>query len=88
MLPSFADTSLIAAALRLYPIVPGASRVATNDVVLPKGGGADGKAPILVNKGTVVIMYYHALHTRTDLWGSDADEFRPERWQDEITPWV
>lgn len=66
----------------------GATRIAVNDVVLPKGGGDDGKSPIFVSKGTVVIMYYHALHTRVDLWGPDADEFRPDRWREEISPWV
>lgn len=26
-----------------------------------------------------------ALHTRRDIWGADAEEFRPERWA-EFTP--
>ena len=59
-----------------------------SDVVLPKGGGNDGKSPIFVRKGTSVHLHFNGLHKRKDLWGPDVDEFRPERWRDEITPWV
>ena len=75
-------------ALRLYPIVFGTSRIALHDAVLPIGGGNDGKAPILVTKGTLVIFHFHALHKRQDFWGPDAEEFRPERWEDEKASWV
>ncbi|KAL8706503.1 MAG: hypothetical protein Q9201_000435 [Fulgogasparrea decipioides] len=73
--------------LRLYPIVQGTSRVAINDVILPTGGGDDGKSPILVTKGSLVMFHMFALHKRKDIWGDDADDFRPERWQDEKTSW-
>ncbi len=75
-------------ALRLYPIVQGTSRVATKDVILPTGGGEDGKSPIFVRAGTLVVFHYVALHVRKDLWGEDAADFRPERWRDERAPWV
>ena len=78
----------IVAALRLYPVVFGNSRIAVNDVILPRGGGDDGKYPVFVSKGTLVAMHFHALHKRIDLWGPDANAFRPERWRDEIAPWV
>ena len=78
----------MATALRLYPIVQGTSRVALKDLILPEGGGDDGKSPILVTKGTLVIFHIFAVHKRKDLWGPDADEFRPDRWQDEKTSWV
>lgn len=29
-----------------------------------------------------------ALHRHRDLWGEDAEEFRPERWLDEKQSWV
>ncbi|KAL8837390.1 MAG: hypothetical protein Q9176_005696 [Flavoplaca citrina] len=74
--------------LRLYPIVQGTSRVATKDVILPTGGGNDGKSPVLATAGTLVIFHFAVLHKRKDLWGEDADEFRPERWQDEKASWV
>lgn len=73
--------------LRLYPIVPGLSRIANNDVVLPKGGGDDGECSTLVAKGTLVVFSLFALHKRKDIWGPDAEEFRPERWQDEKASW-
>ena len=75
-------------ALRLYPIVQGTSRVAVKDTTLPTGGGDDGKSPILVTQGSLVIFHLFALHKRKDFWGPDADEFRPERWQDEKSSWV
>ena len=74
--------------MRLYPIVQGTSRIALKDLVLPEGGGEDGKSPILVTRGTLVIFHIFAMHKRPDLWGSDAEEFRPERWQDEKASWV
>ncbi|KAI4098849.1 MAG: hypothetical protein LQ339_006252 [Xanthoria mediterranea] len=73
--------------LRLYPIVQGTSRVATKDLVLPTGGGEDGKSPIFVSAGTLVMLHYVALHVRKDLWGEDAAEFRPERWRDDRASW-
>ena len=32
--------------------------------------------------GTNVSMSAPVIHTNTDVWGKDADEFRPERWID------
>jgi len=68
--------------------VQGSSRVAKNDVVLPVGGGDDGKSPVFVTEGTLVIFHFVVLHKRKDLWGSDAEEFRPDRWQGEKASWV
>ncbi|KAL3441406.1 putative cytochrome P450 alkane hydroxylase [Aspergillus insuetus] len=68
--------------LRLLPPVPLNYRVATRDTFLPLGGGADGKFPVYIRKGQVVNYSVYAMHRRTDLWGSDASEFRPERWKE------
>jgi cytochrome P450 len=40
--------------LRLMPVVPGNSRVAIRDTILPLGGGPDGKSPVLVEAGDTV----------------------------------
>lgn len=68
--------------LRLYPSVPANSRVALKTTTLPVGGGRDGQSPILIRKGEVVGYCVYAMHRRTDLYGNDASEFRPERWED------
>ncbi|KAF2127841.1 cytochrome P450 family protein [Dothidotthia symphoricarpi CBS 119687] len=67
---------------RIYPIVPANSREALTDTILPRGGGPDGTSPVLVPKGSYVNYYTHAMHHRTDVYGADADEFKPERWLD------
>jgi hypothetical protein len=40
--------------LRLMPVVPGNSRVAIRDTILPLGGGPEGKSPVLVEAGDTV----------------------------------
>ncbi|KAF5724175.1 cytochrome P450 monooxygenase [Fusarium mundagurra] len=67
--------------LRLHSVVPFNSRRALRDTTLPIGGGADGKSSIFVAKGTEVNFSTHVLHRRKDLWGKDADDFVPERWE-------
>ncbi len=66
--------------LRLYPSVPINSRAAVKTTTLPTGGGPDSKCPILVKKGAAVGYCVYAMHRRKDLYGSDAEAFRPERW--------
>ncbi|KAI1750385.1 cytochrome P450 52E2 [Xylaria castorea] len=69
-------------ALRLNPPVATNTREAVRDTVLPRGGGPDGKSPVFVKKGTSVRYVPWVMHRRTDIFGKDADEFRPERWGD------
>ena len=68
-------------ALRLYPVVPINAKFANKDTWLPRGGGADGKSPIFVQKGQMVIWVLYSMHRRKDFWGQDAEDFRPERWE-------
>jgi cytochrome P450 len=68
-------------ALRVHPVVPGNSRLANHDTVLPRGGGPDGSAPVFVPKGTLVGYSVYSMHRRTDFYGADSEDFRPERWE-------
>lgn len=67
----------------MYPIIPLNGRTAEQDTILPTGGGPDGKSPIFLAKGTVVVYNAYAMHRSTDLWGPDASKFIPERWEKE-----
>ncbi|KAK2055054.1 cytochrome P450 [Colletotrichum caudatum] len=73
--------------LRLHPAVVSMSRCTARDTSLPVGGGPDGKAPVFVPKGTMVRWSIYHLHRRKDLYGEDADEFRPERWEERRPTW-
>ncbi|KAF9925811.1 hypothetical protein FBU30_004460 [Linnemannia zychae] len=58
--------------LRLYPSVPQNIKSAIEDDVLPGG--------IKVYKGEKVTWGVWGMGRDTDIWGPDAEEFRPERW--------
>ncbi|KAF2827438.1 cytochrome P450 52A12 [Ophiobolus disseminans] len=73
--------------LRLYPIVPINVRHALRDTTLPRGGGPDGKSPIYIRKGQSIDYSYYTIHRRKDLWGDDADDFKPERWKGRKSSW-
>ena len=68
--------------LRLYPSVPVNTRTSTETTVLPTGGGPNQNAPVLISKGSAVAYSVYSLHRRLDLYGMDAELFRPERWQE------
>ncbi|KAJ5523895.1 N-alkane-inducible cytochrome P450 [Penicillium frequentans] len=61
-------------------------RFARKDTVLPHGGGADGLSPMFVSKGSRVFYSIWAMHRLPEIWGDDAESFRPERWMDENVP--
>ncbi|KAF8002599.1 hypothetical protein HF325_003564 [Metschnikowia pulcherrima] len=67
-------------ALRLYPSVPVNFRDATKDTTLPVGGGKDEKSPLFVPKGTTVAYTVYYTHRLKEVYGEDAEEFKPERW--------
>ncbi len=59
------------------------SRTAVRLTTLPVGGGPDGRSPVLVRPGEAVRFCIYGLHRRKDIYGNDAYEFRPERWNEE-----
>ena len=67
--------------LRLYPPVPLNNREAIKTTTLPTGGGPDGHSPILVRKGELVVFSQYVNSRRKNIYGQDADDFRPERWE-------
>jgi cytochrome P450 len=72
---------VISETLRLFPGGPNIQRVAAKNTVLPRGGGPDGQGPIAVPKGSTVNISIYVAHRRKDVWGEDANVFRPERWE-------
>ena len=74
-------SDLTALALRIHPVVPGNARMALKDTVVPLGGGPDGKSPLLIPKGWSLAWSVFSMHRRKDLFGEDAEEFKPERWE-------
>lgn len=73
--------------LRLFPPLPMNARYATCDTSLPRGGGPDAESPVYVKKGQAVLYNAHILHRRTDIWGPDAGEFNPDRWENRKGGW-
>ena len=58
---------------------------ADEDTVLPLGTpvtGADGKpiSELVVPSGTMVWVNAYGLNHDKEIWGADADEWKPERW--------
>ena len=70
--------------LRLYPSVPVNTRTPNKATVLPTGGGPDRTAPVFIPKGSTVAYSVYAMHRRVDLYGMDAELFRPERWDEDM----
>lgn len=68
--------------MRMFSPVPINLRTANKNTTLPCGGGADGTSSIFVKKGDKVFISSHAAHRNTRYFGDDANEFRPERWED------
>ncbi|KAL1743862.1 cytochrome P450 [Schizophyllum fasciatum] len=67
--------------LRLYPIVPFNTRQSIHETVWPSPD--PNLPPIYVPAGTETPYSVFMMHRRKDLWGSDAEEFDPDRWLDE-----
>jgi len=58
--------------------------MATKTTILPVGGGSDLQSPVLVPKGAAVAYSVYSMHRRPDLYGMDAELFRPDRWTEHM----
>ncbi|PQE08550.1 cytochrome P450 protein [Rutstroemia sp. NJR-2017a BBW] len=67
--------------LRLQTPVGGSWKTCLEPCILPHGGGPSGQDPILLEPGDEVRMSFTPLHTDPEIWGADALEFKPERWE-------
>jgi cytochrome P450 len=72
---------VIKESLRLYPPVPLNNREAVRTTLLPTGGGPEGDKPMLVRKGELVVFSQYVNSRKKNIFGPDAYEFRPERWE-------
>lgn len=74
--------------MRFLSPVTGTIRCAEKDTVIPLSKGyktRDGKSTfnqVLVKKGQEVIVPISILNTSSHIWGEDAEEFNPDRWND------
>jgi len=72
--------------LRVHAPVPDAARVAMKDDVLPvekpyKDRNGIIRESIRVSKGDLITIPIQAVNLSRELWGPDALEFKPERWE-------
>ncbi|TFK81801.1 cytochrome P450 [Polyporus arcularius HHB13444] len=77
--------------LRVYAPVTATGRMATKDLVLPLSApvrGRDGRmiSELVVQEGTVVIAHFQASNSSKELWGEDAEEWKPGRWLEPLPP--
>ncbi|KAJ5846654.1 hypothetical protein N7534_010323 [Penicillium rubens] len=72
---------VIKESLRIYPPVPLNNREAVRTTILPTGGGPEGDKPMLVRKGEIVVFSQYVNSRKKNIYGHDAYEFRPERWE-------
>ena len=73
---------------RITPLATFNQRQCLSTTILPVGGGPTGEDPLLVSKGDIIEVYYRAMHRSKDLWGDDADEYRPDRWDTARPEWA
>ncbi|KAK7026770.1 hypothetical protein VNI00_015427 [Paramarasmius palmivorus] len=78
--------AVVREALRLYAPVSETSRVLAKDDVIPLGEpftdkNGDIHHEVRAKKGQEFIVSIAALNRDKTLWGDDADDFKPERWE-------
>lgn len=74
-------------ALRLHSPAGGSFKTCISPVILPHGGGLLGQESILLQTGDEVGISFAPLHLDPEIWGQDAEEFKPERWANLKQSW-
>ncbi|KAL0564285.1 hypothetical protein V5O48_017765 [Marasmius crinis-equi] len=69
--------SVVRESLRLLSPILNSARVATRDDAIPLGSGS---GVLRVKKGQEIIIPILAINKDKEIWGNDAEEFKPERW--------
>lgn len=72
--------AIINETLRLHLPASRVTRTALRDTVLPVGGGPNGRSPLFMPKGQNIEVDLYTLQHDPQIWGADAEEFKPERW--------
>ncbi|QRV72227.1 cytochrome P450 family protein [Ceratobasidium sp. AG-Ba] len=72
--------------LRLYPAVPATIREAAGEMHIPTSHlytdrDNQEKDSIHIQKGDLIVVPIVAINRNKEIWGEDAMEFRPERWE-------
>ncbi|CAG8977832.1 hypothetical protein HYALB_00008998 [Hymenoscyphus albidus] len=73
--------------LRILAPVDGSWKTCLAPCVLPQGGGPKGDKPILLQSGDQVELVFGAMHKDPMIWGEDAEDFVPERWEGRKQNW-
>ncbi|KAH7339520.1 cytochrome P450 [Rhizoctonia solani] len=79
--------NVIRESLRLIPPVHSSLRVAMEDDIIPTSepvrlnDGTFATDGVRIKKGTYVHVALEGINMVRDVWGEDADTFRPERWE-------
>ena len=56
------------------------NHIALRDTILPRGGGASGKAPIFAPQGTTIYTNQYTLDRDETVFGNGVEIFNPGRW--------
>ncbi|EJD37731.1 cytochrome P450 [Auricularia subglabra TFB-10046 SS5] len=76
--------AVVRESLRFHPVVTFVSRAVTQDDVIPLStpvvAGGETVTSIRVQEGDTLTIPIRAINLSKDVWGRDAEQFRPERW--------